>query len=159
MDLKENEIDISRKTIGKYSVSFLVGITLVVFGSDLLVGNGIAIAKLMGVPSIVIALTFTALGTSLPELVTTITSIRKKVTNLGVGNIIGANILNIVQVLGISALIKPISLIGAPSILSMQIPLVFIIVVTAILFGVCSPRGFRRWQGLVLFALYAVFWF
>jgi len=159
LDPKENEIDISRKTITKYVVYFLVGITLVIIGSNLLVDNGIQIAQLLGVPSIVIAVTFTAIGTSLPELVTTITSIRKKVTNLGVGNIIGANILNIVQVIGISSLIGPISLNSDPSIISLQLPFVFALVVMAVMFGAFAKSGFKRWQGVVLLAAYAAFLF
>ena len=156
-DMAERDIDISRKVIIKYSISFVVGISLVVMGSNFLVDNGIKIAKLLGVPSIVIAVTFTSIGTSLPELVTTISSIRKKVTNLGVGNIIGANILNIIQVIAFSSTIKTISLAHDPSILYMQIPITLAIVVMAVSFGAFSKKGFKRWQGFVLLAVYAVF--
>lgn len=158
-DVRENEIDISRKTITKYLIYFAVGITLVIVGSNLLVDHGIKIAELLGVPSIVIAVTFTAIGTSLPELMTAITSIRKKVTNLGVGNIIGANILNIIQVMGISSLVTPISLNKDPSIISLQLPMTMGIVVLAVMFGVVSKSGFQRWQGALLLASYAAFFF
>lgn len=150
-------VDTTKKTIIKNSFFFLLGITMVIIGSNLLVDNGISIAEFLGVPSMVIAITFTALGTSLPELVTAIASIRKKVTNLGVGNIIGANILNMVEVIGLSALVTPIPMDKDPSILAFQFPLVLIIVSCAVLFGVFSINGFKRWQGVIIFLLYLVF--
>lgn len=148
---------VSKPVATKNMVKFIVGISLVVLGSNLLVDNGITIAELLGVPSLLIAVTFTALGTSLPELMTTITSIRKKATNLGVGNIIGADILNIIQVLGVSSLITPIPLAHDPSIIYVQLPFCLLIVFTAVLFGTLSKKGFKRWQGLALLLIYSVF--
>jgi cation:H+ antiporter len=157
MDVVDNEIDISRKVILKYTLSFIAGIALVVIGSNLLVDNGIKIAELLGVPPFIIAVTFTALGTSLPELVTTITSIRKNATNIGVGNIIGANILNIIQVVGISSIIRTIPLAQNKELVYIQIPIVLAIVVFAVLFGVIGKSGYKRWNGLALLAIYSVF--
>jgi cation:H+ antiporter len=156
LDVVENEIDISRKVVTKYALGFLAGISLVVIGSNLLVDNGIKIAELLGVPPFIIAVTFTALGTSLPELVTTITSIRKKVTNIGVGNIIGANILNIIQVVGISSIIKTIPLAQNTELIYIQIPIVLAIVVLAVLFGILGQE-YKRWNGFALLLLYGVF--
>jgi cation:H+ antiporter len=156
-DNSDDEIDVSRKTKVTKLVMFSIGISLVIIGSDLLVDNGIEIANILGVPPLVIAIVFTSLGTSLPELVTAITSIRKKVTGLGVGNIIGANILNIVQAIGIASLVRPIDLAGDPSILSFQFPLTLAIVSCAVLFGVATKNGYQRWHGVVLFALYTLF--
>lgn len=157
LDKEEGDIDLSRQTVLKKIFYFTVGIAAVIFGSGLLVDNGIAIAEYLGVPSILIAITFTALGTSLPELVTTITAIRKKVSNLGVGNIIGANILNIVQVIGLSALVTPIPLDRDPTLLTFQFPATLIIVGFAILCGLLAKKGFRRWHGAALLGLYAIF--
>lgn len=156
-DNSEDEIDVSRKTKLTKIVMFSIGISLVIMGSNLLVDNGIEIANILGVPPLVIAIVFTSLGTSLPELVTAITSIRKKVTGLGVGNIIGANILNIVQAIGIASLVRPIDLAGDPSILSFQFPLTLAIVSCAVLFGIATKNGYQRWHGVVLFALYTLF--
>lgn len=147
----------TKKDASKYAVKFIIGISFVVLGSNLLVDNGLQIAEILGVPSILIAVTFTALGTSLPELVTTITSIRKKASNLGVGNIIGADILNIIQVVSVSSLITPISLTHDQSILNVQLPVTLIIVTLAVLFGTFSRKGFKRWQGLVLVFVYSIF--
>ena len=154
---EENGTDLSRKSIIRNVFFFLIGIVLVLVGANLLVDNGITIAQILGVPSIVVGITITAFGTSLPELVTTITSIRKKATNLGVGNIIGASILNIIQVISISAIIRPFSLTTEPSIVSMKLPLTLAIVTIAVLFGVCSRGNLKRWQGFVLLAGYVVF--
>lgn len=156
-DKDEGDIDVSRGVIIKKTFLFVIGITAVIYGSSLLVDNGILIAEILGVPSIVIAITFTALGTSLPELVTTISSIRKKVSNLGVGNIIGANILNVVQVIGISAIANPISIKHDPTIVSFQIPMVIVLVGLALLFGMISKGGFKRWQGVILLVVYSIF--
>ena len=157
VDKSEGDIDISRNVIIKKVIFFAVGIAGVIVGSSLLVENGIKIAEQLGVPSILIAITFTALGTSLPELVTAITSIRKGVSNLGVGNILGANILNVVQVIGISAIVNPISVAHDVSITRFQFPFVIAIVGCAILFGLKSKITFQRWHGAALLILYGIF--
>ncbi len=74
-------------------LTFLGGAVLIIIGSKLLVSSGIAIANALGIPSLIIGLTAVAIGTSLPELVTAITSVKKKVADLSIGNIIGANVL------------------------------------------------------------------
>lgn len=154
---EQQRVVYTKKQASGYAMKFIVGITFVVLGSNLLVDNGIQIAMILGVPSILIAVTFTALGTSLPELVTTVTSIRKKATNLGVGNIIGADILNIIQVVAVSSIITPIPLAHDRSILNVQLPVTLGIVTLAVLFGACSKSGFKRWHGLVLVLVYSVF--
>ena len=157
VDRDEGDIDISRKVILRKIFHFVIGISAVIIGSGLLVDNGIAIAEFLGVPSILIAITFTALGTSLPELVTTITAIRKKASNLGVGNVIGANILNMVQVIGFSALVEPIPLDQDKTLLTFQFPATMLIVGVALAFGIFAKKGYRRWHGILILALYAVF--
>ena len=76
----------------------VVGAALIALGANLLVDNGTIIAQAMGVPESVIALTFVALGTSLPELVTAITSLMKGHSDLSLGNVVGANVFNLVLV-------------------------------------------------------------
>ncbi|MDD3168841.1 MAG: calcium/sodium antiporter [Eubacteriales bacterium] len=154
---EQKHVTFTKKDASRYAVKFIIGISFVVLGSNLLVDNGIQIAEILGVPSILIAVTFTALGTSLPELVTTITSIRKKASNLGVGNIIGADILNIIQVVSVSSLITPIPLAHDPCILNVQLPFTLGIVTLAVLFGTFSKTGFKRWQGLALVLSYSIF--
>lgn len=156
-DEYENHFDVSKQVIIRNIVSFIIGVGLVIIGSNLLVVNGIHIAELLGVPTIFIALVFTSIGTSLPELVTVITSARKGAVNIGVGNILGANILNIVQVVSLSAIISPIPLGHDKSILFFQVPLTFLIVICAIIFGLINKERLRRWNGFVLIAFYLLF--
>lgn len=148
---------ITRNTGARQTIRFIAGITAVVVGSNLLVDNGIQIAVVLGVPSILIAVLFTSLGTSLPELVTVITSIRKKASNLGVGNIIGANILNIIQVISISSLVTPIPLAHDRVILYVMLPLTLSLVTLAVLYGTFGRSGFKRRQGLILLLVYCLF--
>jgi len=91
-------------------VFFVLGITLVILGSRLLVTSGVSIATALGIPSVIIGLSIVAVGTSLPELVTGITAARKGVPDLSIGNIVGANVLNLNLIIGISGLINPLTL-------------------------------------------------
>ncbi len=156
-DEYKSQVDVSRYTVIRNIIFFLIGISMVILGSNLLVDNGIKIAEILKIPTILIAIIFTSLGTSLPELVTTISSIRKGVSNLGVGNIIGANILNIIQVLSISSIIRDIPLAHDSSILFFQLPLVLAMVSASVLFCIISKKRFRRWYGFVLFGFYSIF--
>ncbi len=104
-ELKE-EPDKSRKAVIKNTVFFILGAGAIILGASLLVDNGQIIARNFGVPEAIISLTMIALGTSLPELITTISSIRKQNQEIGLGNIIGANILNITLILPASSFIS-----------------------------------------------------
>ncbi len=123
-------------------------------GANLLVDNGILIAEAIGVPQRVIAVTFIALGTSLPELVTSIVSMIKGFSNVGFGNILGANILNLLAVIGIPAAVMGIPL--EASTYQMDIPLatlVMAILIVPILFR----KKASRLQGIALLAIYAAY--
>lgn len=92
------------------SVSFaLAGLVLVVWGADLLVGSSIAVAAHLGVPETAIGLTVIAVGTSLPELATSIAAAVKRETDIALGNVIGSNLFNILGILGLTALVSPIA--------------------------------------------------
>lgn len=135
---------------------FSVGIAMVMWGADLLVGNGVALAELLNVPTLLISLIFTSLGTSLPELVTTLTSIRKKATNMGIGNLIGANVMNIAQVLGAASLFRALPLTDSRSLMLFQLPFTLLLSVLILGFGLLQKKT-RRWNGAVLLGLYVVF--
>ena len=96
-----------RKSVAREIILLGVGAAVIALGASLLVDNGTIIAHRVGVPESVIALTFVALGTSLPELVTAIASIAKGHGSLSLGNIIGANIFNLVLVSGVAVTISP----------------------------------------------------
>ncbi|HYE67718.1 MAG TPA: hypothetical protein VEA58_03850, partial [Anaerovoracaceae bacterium] len=153
----ENDFDVSFQTIARKTTFFIVGVFFVIFGSNLLVENGIKIAEIFNVSKFMIAVVFTSVGTSLPELITVITSVRKGVSNLGIGNIIGANILNILQVVGISALLRPISIATEKSILSFQLPVLFAMVLSVICFGLFNKGRMSKWNGIWLLVLYFIF--
>lgn len=143
-------------------VFLLLGAGLIAFGADLLVDNGTAIAEALGVPETVIALTFVALGTSLPELITTVTSLRKGHASLGIGNVIGANVLNLVLVSGISVTLAPFEvpvgklLFGQNASLILDIPLMVTVMLILTLPALITKR-MKRWQGITLLSLYAAF--
>jgi cation:H+ antiporter len=91
-------------------VQFFGGAAVVLLGSNLLVDGAVGIAHRLGIPPIVIGLTVVALGTSLPELVTAVTSSRKSVSDLALGNVLGANIANLSLVVGVAALLQEVSM-------------------------------------------------
>lgn len=143
--------------------AFLVlGAALIAWGADLLVEHGTNIAQMLGVPETVIALTFVALGTSLPELVTTITSLKKGHASLGIGNVIGANVFNLVLVSGVSVTLAPFEvpvgklLMGHNASLVLDIP-VMLGVMLLLTVPALTKKKLERWQGVTLLCIYAAF--
>ena len=151
-----------QKKLWQELLLLVVGAALIAVGADLLVDNGTIIATRLGVPETVIALTFVALGTSLPELITTITSLRKGHASLGIGNVIGANIFNLVLVSGISVTLAPFEvpvgnlIFGINSSLVLDIP-VMLTVMCLLTLPALLRKKLSRWQGLVLLGIYAAF--
>ncbi len=96
--------------LAKTLILLVLGAVLIAVGANLLVDNGTLIAQALGVPESVIALTFVALGTSLPELVTAITSLVKGHSDLSLGNVVGANVFNLVLVSGMSITLAPFTI-------------------------------------------------
>lgn len=143
-------------------VFLIVGALVIAVGADLLVDSATIIAKNLGMSESVIALTVVALGTSLPELVTAITSLLKGHGALSLGNIIGANIFNLVLVSGAAVVLSPFTvpetstLFGQNTSLILDIP-----VMLAVMALMTLPTLFRgklaRWQGITLLAIYAAF--
>ncbi len=159
-DIQEEK---TQQVNGLKDVFFLiVGAALIAFGANLLVENGTLIAKGFGLPESVIALTFVALGTSLPELVTAITSLIKGHGALSLGNVIGANMFNLVLVSGISISFAPFDvpaqkLIGGMnSSLIIDIPLM-ILVMAFLTLPVLKTGQLKRYQGISLLTVYAAF--
>ena len=149
-------------SMGKAIVLLVVGAALIAVGADLLVDNGTLIAQALGVPESVIALTFVALGTSLPELVTAITSLAKGHGALSLGNVIGANIFNLVLVSGVSTTLAPFHIPQSSTIGGMNASLVLDIpLMLFVMAFLCLPalatKKLSRYQGIVLLAIYAAF--
>ncbi len=143
-------------------VLLVIGAAVIAVGADLLVDNGTIIAQELGVPETVIALTFVALGTSLPELVTTITSLKKGRASLGIGNVIGANVFNLVLVSGVSVTLAPFDvpvgkqLLGQNASLVLDIPLMLVVMLLLTVPALLRKK-LGRWQGIALLSIYAAF--
>ncbi len=143
-------------------VMLVAGAAVIAVGARLVVDNGIIIAELLGVPKSVIALTFVALGTSLPELVTAITSLVKGHGALSLGNIIGANLFNLVLVSGVSVALSPFSvpqgstLFGYNSSLVLDIPVMFAVMLLLVIPPLVKEK-LTRLQGITLLAIYSAF--
>ncbi|MBE6645622.1 MAG: calcium/sodium antiporter [Ruminococcaceae bacterium] len=151
-----------KNTIAREIVLLVVGAAVIALGANLLVDNGTIIAEKLGVPETVIALTFVALGTSLPELVTAITSLAKGHGALSLGNIIGANLFNLVLVSGVAVTISPFPVPNASQLFGMNASLVMDIPVAigAMLIMVVPAlirQKLSRVQGIMLLAIYAAF--
>ena len=150
------------RSLLKLLLLLVIGAAVIAVGADLLVDHGTIIAKTLGVPETVIALTFVALGTSLPELVTTITSLKKGRASLGIGNVIGANVFNLVLVSGISVALAPFEvpvgkmLFGINSSLVLDLPLMLIVMLLLTVPALLKKK-LGRWQGITLLCIYAAF--
>ncbi|MFW6377714.1 MAG: calcium/sodium antiporter [bacterium] len=151
----EEVLSIDKKeNLGKGIFKLILGAILVGVGAHILVENGIKIAEFFAVPPYIISLTLISFGTSLPELVTSIVALVKKHQSMSVGNIIGANILNIGSVIAFSAIVNPITV-------SNQI-IYFDYLVTLILVGLSVGfallyNGYRKYNGFVLFIIYIIY--
>ena len=138
----------------KVGVLFVLGLIMMVVGSKLLVDNGVKIANSIGVPQGIISLTVIALGTSLPELVSSLTAIKKQHHGISVGNILGANILNIVSVIVISSLINDLPILSQ----NMRIDFEFMTIILLILILPTIKSGkLYRVQGLLLLSSYIIY--
>jgi len=140
----------------------VVGAAIIAIGADMLVDNGTVIASALGVPESVIALTFIAIGTSLPELVTAISALIKGHGALSLGNVIGANILNLVLVSGVSSVLSPFSVPNNSQIAGINSSLVIDIPVMLFVMGFLTipaliTKKLSRAQGIVLLCVYIAF--
>lgn len=143
----------SRKILITNIAKFIVGALCIVIGSQLLVDNGSTLARLAGVPERVIGVTLIAVGTSLPELITTITAIIKKESSLSIGNILGANIIDLTLIMPLSALISGQALPVSFALAHIDLPFCLIVSLIAVLPAMIRSK-FSRWQGIVLLVVY-----
>ena len=130
-DSEENSTDVS---LGKSLLWLLLGLVLLVASSRALVWGAVAIARALGVSDLLIGLTIVAVGTSLPELASSIAAARKGEDDLAFGNIIGSNLFNTLAVVGIAATIAPMDSFEA-SVLSRDMPVMAALTVLLLLFG------------------------
>lgn len=160
MAFRNREVNAKKKEKPKYKLGLaciltVVGLAGLIGGSQLVVNNAITIAQAMGISDRIIALTVIALGTSLPELVTTIIAARKKETDLIVGNIIGSNIFNICIVMGV-----PVAIFGAITPESFQIVDIVMLVLSALLLFIMTRRDEKvtRREGALMLIVFLVYY-
>ncbi len=139
----------------RHGVLFAVGAFLVTVGAYLLIEFGQRLARDFGVKEAVISLVFVAFGTSLPELFTAISAVRKKASQISIGNIFGANVLNIGLVTGASATIRPL-IIDDQFLLRFDVPVALVLCTVAFVSGVATGRMGKR-TGYVLLTFYGAY--
>lgn len=158
----ESEEKGTKDSLLKDIIMLVLGAALIAFGADFLVDNAIIIAEKLGVSEKVIGLTIVALGTSLPELVTAITSLIKGHGSLSLGNIIGANLFNLVLVSGVAVTISPFVVPATSYINGINASLIIDIPVMLLVMAILTlPTIFKqklaRWQGIMLLVIYFSF--
>ena len=143
-------------------VVLVISAALIAVGADMLEGSSVSLATMAGIPTEVVGVTVVALCTSLPELVTAITALAKGHGALSLGNIVGANIFNLVLVSGAAVTIAPFAvpegskLFGINTSQLFEIPLMITVMALMTLPALCKGR-LRRWQGVTLLSIYAAF--
>lgn len=142
------------KTLARAILFFLLGLALVVGGSKLMVDSAVKIAEFLGVPPLFIGLTLVAIGTSLPELVTAIAAFRKGVADLSLGNIVGAGLLNCTVVTGTAAAICPLPMSRTMQLYNLP---ALIVIVAALIVLARARNNLSRFDGTILFTLYAAY--
>lgn len=147
---------IAVKEVIKNIMLFIIGAIGIVIGSSLLIRSGSALAAAMGVPERVIAVTMVAIGTSLPELVTTLTAIKKKEASLSIGNIIGANIIDLALILPACSLVSGGTFEVSALSLQIDFPACLFITLAAVIPLAVKERAYQL-QGILMLAGYAAY--
>ena len=156
--IDKDELLSSSQTPLYKSISFvIVGIVLLKFGANCLVDGAVALAKVFSVSDRVIAVTVIAIGTSIPELVTTIIAALKKEESLAVGNLIGSNIFNILAVLGLTALIKDIPLVDEQLFRTDYLLMMGITIFLGVFIYLFSKNKISRTEGILFLAVYIAY--
>ena len=147
---------LQRKEIILNVLKFVGGAAGIIIGADLLVDNGSELARFIGISERIIGVTVIAIGTSLPELITTITAIVKKESSLSVGNILGANIIDLTLILPVSALVSGRALPIAAASATLDLPACLLVGGVALIPTMFTQK-FSKWQGAALLAIYIAY--
>lgn len=146
----------TKKEVPANIAKFIIGAAGIVVGAQLLVDNGSELARFAGISERIIGVTIIAVGTSLPELITTVTAIIKKQASLSVGNIIGANIIDLTLILPLCSFLSGKALPISETSSAIDLPACLLVGAVALIPALISER-FRKWQGIVLLAIYGVY--
>ena len=138
-------------------INVIGGIAEIVIGGDLVVNNATALGGTFGMSETLIGLTICAIGTSLPELVTSVVAAKKGETDMAMGNVIGSNIFNVLLILGVSGVISPIEIAGA-SVANTLIDCGFYVIICLLAYIFCiTQKKISRKEGIVLVGLYVAY--
>lgn len=152
----EEKVSKDKKTVITNIVKFIGGAVGIVLGADFLVDYGSELARFIGISERVIGVTMIAIGTSLPELVTTITAITKKESSLSVGNILGANIMDLTLILPLSSIISGEALSIASNSALIDFPACLLVGLVATIPAMIKEK-FMKWQGILLLVIYITY--
>jgi cation:H+ antiporter len=152
-EMQSEEIENTKKPLWKMLLSSIVGLGLIIWGSDVTVDAATVLAKIFGLSEKFIGLTVVALGTSLPELFTSVIAARKGKADIAIGNIVGSNIFNILFVIGTSSLIIPV-------VFEMSFVIDCLVAVAAgviLWLCVCRKKKLNRLDGIIMLICYAAY--
>ena len=150
-------VDAGHKNASKLALAgiFLLGLILIIFGSRVLIGSVTRICIHFGVPASVVAASVVAFGTSVPELATGIASLIKGHKEILLGNVIGANILNILFVIGASSAVASLGI--QPEFYYLHLPVFVLVILIFSIYSWVSKTTYRRWFGVPLLAIYVIY--
>lgn len=151
----EQDENKERVKMGKAIIQIILGLAGLIIGGRLFVNSGSSIAKSLGVSDAFIGITVMAVGTSLPELAASINAALKKKSQMALGNVIGSNIFNILLILGVSSVIRPLTLGDITFVdMAMMISTTVLIILGAL--AICR-KEIKRWQGLIFVLIYIAY--
>ena len=154
----EAPLETCRSRVGTARIAprFLLGLVGILLGSQLLIRQGTALAALLGVSEGVVGVTLVAVGTSLPELVTAVSALVRRETALSVGNLVGANLIDLSLSLPLCAILSPSGVPISGRTLGLDLPVCLVLCVLAAVPPLLERR-YRRWQGALLLGLYGAY--
>lgn len=141
------EIEVKDYSKLKSLLLIVLGLVMLIVGGRLIVTNAVKIAQLIGLSERVIALTIVSIGTSLPELATSLIAVRKKNVDLAIGNVVGSNIFNVFFILGISSLVSAVPVVDA-NLTDLFVNLIFSVMLFLFVF-IGKGRKVERWEGVI----------
>lgn len=148
-------VEIKSYTLPVAVFYILIGLAGLIIGGRVLVKNAVSIAELLGISQRVIAVTIVSIGTSLPELATSLVAARKKNVDMAIGNVVGSNIFNTFLVLGLSAIISPVNM-SMENLMDIFINVIASLLLFAFIFT-GKGRRIERWEGWLFMLLYLLY--
>lgn len=146
----------SWKQVGSNGILLAVGLAMLIGGSQLLIDSAVKIATLLGASPLIIGLTVVALGTSLPELATSVTASFRGESDIAVGNVVGSNIFNILVVLGLSSAVSPSGITVSPQAIAFDMPVMLAVAIACL--PICITHSkISRGEGVLLLVYYLLY--